>query len=481
MLKFAVPFRFMLLAFLLLSFVTTISLAEETLKQIVTDEQTPPIIVEAASPDETKVETVPFPKSGLKFEKEGLSLERRFIELERRLLDREADTISWWLNFIVGFLTIFMTALLVGFAFVGLGTKRTLDEIREEATERLSEIKEHQIVAEKKIEDMANAQEAAVNHEKAEQFIAAVENNPTASIVEQAVAEAHDLQRKGFFEEARQRWQDIANLTEGINDRIASTAWFSTGYFWQEKYKADGTGLEEAMNAYNRAISLDPMNAVAYSNRGGFRARIGETEEGRKDLDKAILLAPEYPEAYAARGALKSQMQDFPGAIADFSEAIRIAPSNAEFYTGRGVANQAIGNSTSALHDLNESLIISPEYSQAYVARGLIRREIGDDEGAFSDLSLAIKHNPSLFAAIVARAFLSLQLGKIDYLLRDVQSIVRLKDEPPDTNFSPEGNEVRSEQIALLIKSLKDILSGLNQKGEKIAASVIEDCLEELE
>ena len=37
---------------------------------------------------------------------DSLATERRLIELEWRLLDREAETINWWLAYVIGFLSL---------------------------------------------------------------------------------------------------------------------------------------------------------------------------------------------------------------------------------------------------------------------------------------------------------------------------------------------------------------------------------------
>jgi hypothetical protein len=68
-----------------------------------------------------------------------LTKERRLIELEWRVLNREASTVNWWLAYVIGFLSIAMTLVLVGFAFLGLGANQRLERLKEEADRAVKE------------------------------------------------------------------------------------------------------------------------------------------------------------------------------------------------------------------------------------------------------------------------------------------------------------------------------------------------------
>lgn len=412
---------------------------------------------------------------------DSLATERRLIELEWRLLDREAETINWWLAYVIGFLSLIMTASLVGFAFVGVSAKRILDDMKDEAGEVVDKIKSHEETAQTAVGEIVNAQDIAENKNSEMIISQSTDNNPhTASIIALAVAQAHDLQRKGDMQAARVKWQNIADLTDGIDPKIASSAWLSVGYFWQEQYKLDGVGYEEAFNAYSRAIELALTNAPAFSNRGGFRANADELDEGNEDLDKAILLDPNYHQSFAARGVLKNTRHDFVEAIKDFNRALELAPDAVEYYGGRVVANQALGNSELAMEDLDRSLLLNPNYAHGYALRGYIKQETGDDDGAFSDFSAAILNDPSLFSAYLIRAYISIRSGRTDELLSDVKNIVRLKDASSENNLLVTENSSRSSQVTALINNLEEMLKNLLEKDEKKAAGLIQACLDEL-
>lgn len=62
---------------------------------------------------------------------------------------------------------------------------------------------------------------------------------------------------------------------------------------------------DEAIEAYDKAIKLNPTVAQAYYNRGVSKSNNMDFEAAIKDFDSAIELNPKYTEAYTARGNAK--------------------------------------------------------------------------------------------------------------------------------------------------------------------------------
>ncbi|PSB03729.1 cag pathogenicity island protein Cag7, partial [filamentous cyanobacterium Phorm 46] len=59
---------------------------------------------------------------------------------------------------------------------------------------------------------------------------------------------------------------------------------------------------------YDRAIQLNPYNAIAYVNRGLAKYALGRNQEAITDYDRAIKLDPNYANAYKNRGIAKSNL-----------------------------------------------------------------------------------------------------------------------------------------------------------------------------
>ena len=94
---------------------------------------------------------------------------------------------------------------------------------------------------------------------------------------------------------------------------FSATNWSEIG-----RQAIDAKRWNEALNAYNKAIDLNPNDASAYNNRG-----LAYDNLNKDDL-----------------------------AIADYNKAIELNPKDADAYYNRGNAYGRLGNSTYANQDL---------------------------------------------------------------------------------------------------------------------------------
>ena len=85
--------------------------------------------------------------------------------------------------------------------------------------------------------------------------------------------------------------------------------------------------LEDALEAFNQAIKLDPKAAELYYKRGTVRRRLGEFPDAIKDFDHALNLAPRFAPAMVGRGvALANMYKDIRPAVDGANQALQINP-----------------------------------------------------------------------------------------------------------------------------------------------------------
>ena len=89
--------------------------------------------------------------------------------------------------------------------------------------------------------------------------------------------------------------------------------------------------LQEAVQAYDKAIQLKPDFAEAYSNRGNTLKELGQLDEVLKSCDKAIEIKPDYADAHYNRHALLLNPNDLMPAIKNMEKAVDIDPLNMLF------------------------------------------------------------------------------------------------------------------------------------------------------
>lgn len=265
---------------------------------------------------------------------------------------------------------------------------------------------------------------------------------------------------------------------------LSSLEWLEKGYAAKNH--------KEAVEAYSRAIELDPKNAKAYYAR----ARSGAASEMQdyskvleieprdseshllrawtyKELDKRDLALQEFGKAietasgsaekaaaYSDRGRyytlyypneFSSRKNSILGAIElsidDFSRAIELAPKDTSYYVQRGVAYAAMNKPDLAVRDFSKVIEMDPKNQAAFSLRGNAWLNLSKPELGVADLSKAIdleeqSNNESdrLFAIYdrSMRAGIYQELGKYDLAIQDWNILIKREPKNP-SNYSSRG------------------------------------------
>jgi tetratricopeptide (TPR) repeat protein len=192
-------------------------------------------------------------------------------------------------------------------------------------------------------------------------------------------------------------------------------------------YAAQGK-FKEANEEFTRALKADPFfgpaqrasrimkdvsareiesqTAVHYF-RGISFAFKGQYDKAISEYNKAISLNPTFASAYTSRGVAYAQSGDqYNQAISDFSKAIEISPQFAKAYKDRGFAYYKKGQYDQAIIDYGKALEINPRYADAYFNRAVAHYTKGEYEKAWSDVhrieGLGLQVNPDFINALRA-------------------------------------------------------------------------------
>lgn len=323
--------------------------------------------------------------------------ERRFNELRRELLESRVKLVDWWLTGMAILLTFFgIVTVLVGY----FGYRR-FRQIEAEARQNVAESKRHadeaaSLVAEiettrdkagsllKDIKEM-NAQSAAERPDEASEAAENIKENPAASTIDRAKADAVLLQQQGKLEEAFRKWCSIADVVEGTDQDVEAQAWLSIGYLFGKR-----TDYKAAIGAYDKVLHIDPKYVAAYNNRGIAKQAIGQHEAAITDYDKAIQLDPKYVPSYYNRGIAKKAVGQHKSAITDYDKAIQLDPDLTDAYYNRGIAKQAIGQNKAAVADYDKAIELDPNEANVYDKRGIANSQLGRVNEARQDFQKSL-------------------------------------------------------------------------------------------
>src|SRR6266849_8666730 len=74
------------------------------------------------------------------------------------------------------------------------------------------------------------------------------------------------------------------------------------------KSRHSRTDFAGALEAFDKAIEVDPACAEAWNNRGATWHRMGNLDRAVADINRALDLNPRYTEAYNNRGIVRQVM-----------------------------------------------------------------------------------------------------------------------------------------------------------------------------
>ncbi len=122
--------------------------------------------------------------------------------------------------------------------------------------------------------------------------------------------------------------------------------------------------FEAAIEAFSRAIKMNPDRVEAYNNRGIAWCKKGEYDRAIADYNKALEIDPRCADVYNNRGGIWFYKGEYDLAIHDFDKALGVNPNFAKAYSNRGAAWFCKGNFELAIDDYNKALEINPNSAE---------------------------------------------------------------------------------------------------------------------
>ena len=141
----------------------------------------------------------------------------------------------------------------------------------------------------------------------------------------------------------------------------------------------DKGDLDDAIKAYNKALSIKPDYADAYNNMGIALRDHGNLDDAITAYNKALLINPDYADAYNNMGNALNDQGNLDGAITSYDKALSIMPKHNEAYLNKGIALTENGKLDEAIRTFNTALNIWPDYAEAHRSLTLIKNYVPDD------------------------------------------------------------------------------------------------------
>lgn len=167
-------------------------------------------------------------------------------------------------------------------------------------------------------------------------------------------------------------------------------------------YLQDGK-KQQAIAAYNKAVSLNPQNTEAYEARGAAYFYNGQYQLAQADFERVLKDNPYRFSVYTAYASVLAAQGNFKDALQVLDLAVRLHPS-AETYFARGGVYYMLGKYDLAVADYTTTLQ-TRRSADVLNARGAAYQKWGKPQQAQQDFEAA--KSPEIPQHINAYAFLN--------------------------------------------------------------------------
>jgi TolB-like protein/Tfp pilus assembly protein PilF len=183
-------------------------------------------------------------------------------------------------------------------------------------------------------------------------------------------------------------------------------------------------GFRGALQAYEKALALDPGYAPAWSGIAIQLSNLSDHAKTRAEgmalmrralaaAEKAIALDPDLAEGYAARGLQRAWLNwDWRGAQADMDRALALAAGDANTQRRYGILLAALGRQKGAIAAARKAVEIDPLFAGNWMNLGGYYLAAGQLDLARSAFDRVLEMSPGMGELDLMLAMLSLCEGK---------------------------------------------------------------------
>ncbi|MHC4778526.1 MAG: serine/threonine-protein kinase, partial [Planctomycetota bacterium] len=163
--------------------------------------------------------------------------------------------------------------------------------------------------------------------------------------------------------------------------------------------------LDEALQAYDRALELMPRDPITLVKRGQIFAMRSAPQRAEADFAKAIEWKSDFSLAWLSRGQVRIERRNLDGASADLGRALDILRGRSEdpntpellskTLTALGQVSLLIGEMAAARQRLGEALRLDDSNPRAHLFLGLAHLREGDQARAFEEIKKVTELEPT--------------------------------------------------------------------------------------
>jgi Tfp pilus assembly protein PilF len=171
----------------------------------------------------------------------------------------------------------------------------------------------------------------------------------------------------------------ILSLKEALSRdrRQAADYWVGVG----DEHSGAGR-YQEALDAYRKALDVDPDSVTAYNGIGVVSTRMKRYDEAVASYDQALRRDPDSAWTRSNLGLAYLEMRKYPEAIETLRQAVKSMPDLSVAHLNLGIAYAKTEQYRAAAASYQEAIRLSPSLADAYFGLGLVYLALHDRKAA---------------------------------------------------------------------------------------------------
>jgi len=169
--------------------------------------------------------------------------------------------------------------------------------------------------------------------------------------------------------------------------------------------------FNDALESYDRLLRLAPDNVTALTNQGLALHALGRMGDALAIYDRALGIHPHDSQALGNKAVTLVELFRFAEALDCADQALALAPGNVLVLNARGTALEGLRRPQAALESYDAALALAPDFLAALTGRGNALRALGRFPEALRSYDKALEYRPDYALAIYNRGNVFLDIG----------------------------------------------------------------------
>ena len=206
--------------------------------------------------------------------------------------------------------------------------------------------------------------------------------------------------------------------------------------------------LEQAAQALDRAVALQPKDADALASLGNVYLQQGRTSEARSALQRALALDAHLPRANNTMGLAALNAGQTADAEQYFRAAIRSQPDLAEAHNNLGTLLASRRAYAEARHHFSQAIRHAPEYVDAHHSYGMVLALTGAHAEALAALRAAVRLAPGRGQLHTDLAAVLATMGRAGDAAREYELAIEADPQEYDAHLALADIRARAGRVA---------------------------------